>query len=82
MDFLIHFLGWSGVVGLIAAYTASAWGWLSVKDIRLQSANIYAGAALGINAYAFGAVPSAITNTIWVLIAIGSICQTLRRRIR
>ena len=82
MEHAIAFLGWSGVVALLAAYAIASSGRRPITDVKLQSANIYAGAALCINAGFNGAFPSATTNAIWALIGLVSLVRAVKKTLR
>lgn len=80
METIIAVLGWGGVVALLGAYAAATSGWISFVDVKLQSVNTFAGAALCINAGYNGAFPSAFTNAVWAIIGAIGIFRAWRRQ--
>lgn len=79
METIIAILGWSGVVALLGAYAAATSGRMSFADIKLQSTNFFAGAALCINAGYNGALPSAFTNAVWAFIGLVGLLRSWKQ---
>ncbi len=67
---IIEILGWIGSVLVIFAYALNINKTLSSDDIKYYLMNIIGSAFLIINTMYHHAIPSAMVNIIWVLIAI------------
>lgn len=75
MELVAEASGWLGALTVLAGYAAFSLGWL--RDNRIfQICNLAGSAALLINGYHHGAMPSVVVNTVWGLISIIALVRT------
>ncbi|HEX4850433.1 MAG TPA: hypothetical protein VFV08_06480 [Puia sp.] len=66
----IDLIGWLGSAMVIAAYGLNMYGKISADTILYYMLNILGSACLIVNTFYHNAIPSAVVNIIWILIAI------------
>jgi hypothetical protein len=67
---LVDIIGWLGSVMVIAAYAMNIAGKMAAHSKPYYALNIFGSACLIVNTIYHHAIPSAVVNIIWVLIAL------------
>jgi hypothetical protein len=70
--------GWIGAAGLLSAYFLASYGIVEGQSWLYQILNLVGAAGLLILAAARHAVPSVVTNMIWILIGAFAIVELLK----
>ncbi len=77
---LIEVLGVLGAILLLASYFGQTTGRIALSSVLGPSMNLAGAIFLGINALKHGALPPALLNIFWSLIAILALIGQLRNR--
>lgn len=80
METLIHVLGWSGSVMVIAAYGLNSYQRLTSDSMPFLLLNLVGGVLLIIYSAYFSAFANTFINVVWVVIAVPAIIRKLGRR--
>lgn len=75
---VIEILGWAGVILYVIAYYLVSAGKLSGRSARYQNLNLVGAFGVAVNAFYYGAYPSAIVNVIWFVIAATTLLGVIR----
>jgi hypothetical protein len=78
METLIHVLGWSGSVMVIAAYGLNSYQKLASDSMTFLLLNLVGGVLLIIYSAYFSAFANTFINVVWVVIAVPAIIKKLR----
>ncbi|MDP4247646.1 MAG: hypothetical protein Q8932_17545 [Bacteroidota bacterium] len=70
---VIDIIGWIGSVMVVLAYASNIYKFLASDSIGYVLLNIGGSACLIVNTLYHHAVPSAVVNMIWVLIALAAL---------
>lgn len=76
MGLLISILGWIGSVLVIGAYGLNSYQKISSSSVAFQLMNLIGGILLIINSIYKEAYPFTFINSVWVVIAIGSLLRS------
>lgn len=79
METLIHILGWSGSVMVIAAYGLNSYQKLASDSMPFLLLNLVGGVLLIIYSAYFSAFANTFINVVWVVIAVPAIIRKVRR---
>jgi hypothetical protein len=80
MEILIHILGWSGSVMVIAAYGLNSYQKLASDSMVFLLLNLVGGVLLIIYSAYFSAFANTFINVVWVVIAVPAIIKKLSAR--
>jgi hypothetical protein len=72
---LIDLTGWIGSAMVVLAYALNMYKKLAADDVLYYLLNIAGSACLIVNTLFHQAIPSAVVNIIWVLIAMGALIR-------
>ncbi len=75
MELLINILGWIGSVLVIGAYGLNSYQKINSSSVAFQLTNLIGGILLIINSVYKEAFPFTFINSVWVVIAIGSLLR-------
>jgi hypothetical protein len=75
----VEVAGWGGAVLILLAYLLLSAGKLSGQSLTYQGMNIVGAAGFAVNGWWHGAMPSAVLNVLWLLIAAVASVRLLRR---
>lgn len=78
MEILIHILGWSGSVMVIAAYGLNSYQKLASDSMVFLLLNLVGGVLLIIYSAYFSAFANTFINVVWVVIAVPAIIKKVR----
>jgi len=78
---LIDIIGWIGSAMVVAAYALNMYKRLAADSFMYYLLNIFGSACLIVNTIFHRAIPSAVVNIIWVLIALVALSKK-RKSIR
>lgn len=81
MDTLIHILGWTGSVMVIAAYGLNSYQRLASDSYYFLFLNLVGGILLIIYSAYLTAYANTFINVVWVIIAIPAIFRRWRRSV-
>lgn len=73
MPILIEIVGWLGAAIVVAAYALVSYGRVDGRNPAYQAFNILGALLLTVNSVWHRALPSAATNIIWTVIAVGAL---------
>lgn len=79
METLIHILGWTGSVMVIAAYGLNSYQKLASDSLMFLILNLVGGILLIIYSAWLSAFANTFINVVWVLIAIPALIRYLRK---
>ena len=79
METLIHILGWSGSVMVIAAYGLNSYQKLASDSMPFLLLNLVGGVLLIIYSAYFSAFANTFINVVWVVIAVPAIIRKVRK---
>lgn len=79
MEMLIHILGWSGSVMVIAAYGLNSYQKLTSDSMVFLLLNLVGGILLIIYSAYFFAYANTFINVVWVIIAVPAIVKKVRK---
>ncbi|MBL7852664.1 MAG: hypothetical protein JNN04_17300 [Cyclobacteriaceae bacterium] len=79
MEILIHILGWSGSVMVIAAYGLNSYQKLASDSMAFLFLNLVGGILLIIYSAYFSAFANTFINVVWVIIAVPAIVKKVRK---
>lgn len=79
MEILIHVLGWTGSVMVIAAYGLNSYQKLASDSLAFLVLNLVGGILLIIYSAWLSAFANTFINVVWVLIAIPALIRYLRK---
>ncbi len=71
----MEIIGWSGAIGLLAAYYLLSNGKLSVQKIAYHFITFLCSVALGVNAYYNAVYPFVLVNAIWIVLSINTMVR-------
>lgn len=80
MEILIHILGWTGSVMVIAAYGLNSYQKLTSDSMVFLLLNLVGGVLLIIYSAYFSAFANTFINVVWVVIAVPAIFKKLGAR--
>lgn len=80
METLIHILGWTGSVMVIAAYGLNSYQKLASDSMAFLLLNLVGGVLLIIYSAYFSAFANTFINVVWVVIAVPAIFKKLATR--
>jgi hypothetical protein len=75
MKLLIETIGWIGSVLVIGAYAMNSYQKIKSDSLQFQLMNLIGGVLLIINSVYKEAYPFTFINSVWVVIAIGSLIK-------
>jgi len=75
---LIDIIGWIGSAMVVAAYALNMYKKLAADTMLYYLLNIIGSACLIVNTFFHHAIPSAVVNIIWVLIALAALWKKRR----
>lgn len=75
MELLINILGWIGSVLVIGAYGLNSYQKINSSSVAFQLMNLIGGILLILNSVYKEAYPFTFINSVWVVIAIGSLLR-------
>ena len=67
---IIDIIGWSGSVLVVIAYALNMYKKLNSDSLAYYSMNIVGSACLILNTIYHHAIPSAVVNIVWIIIAV------------
>lgn len=70
--------GWIGAAGLLSAYFLASYGIIEAQSWAYQLLNIVGAVGLLVLATARRAIPSVVTNIVWILIGAFAIIELLK----
>lgn len=73
-------LGWTGTIGVLAAFMLHSTGRMSSLSVRYAVLNTVGGAISGAACVLYGAIPSAFSNLVWTVFAGRALVVALRAR--
>lgn len=76
----VDIAGWAGAGFLLLAYGLVSFKRLPGDSIRFQLLNLAGGVLLAVNSGYHGAMPSVMVNAVWIVIGLGALLRTRRRR--
>jgi len=79
MALLVDILGYIGMVLLLAAFGLISMNKLTANNASYQWMNLIGSILLMINTYYYGALPSALLNVVWLLIALVYLIKIYQR---
>jgi hypothetical protein len=74
---VVEIIGWLGAAILVVAYLMVSFDVVSGDSVLYQVLNIMAASGLIVNGLAHRAMPSVVTNAVWMLIGIAVIVNIL-----
>ena len=77
----VEIVGGAGAVLLLAVYFLVAVQRWRPEDVRTHVLNFIAAALLGVNSFVHHALPSALLNVLWCLIAVGGLMRRSGRSV-
>jgi hypothetical protein len=80
MCVLIEVLGVLGAILLLTSYFGQTTGRIALSSLLGPSMNLAGAVLLGVNALEHGAVPPAVLNIVWSLIALLALITQIRNR--
>jgi hypothetical protein len=78
MEILIHILGWTGSVMVIAAYGLNSYQKMRSDSMGFLVLNLVGGVLLIIYSAYFSAFANTFINVVWVVIAVPAIFKKVR----
>jgi len=72
---IIDTIGWIGSVMVVVAYALNIYKKLASDALSYYLLNIVGSACLIVNTYYHHAIPSAVVNVIWVIIALAALLK-------
>ncbi len=75
---LVDILGWIGVALYVTAYYMVSAGRVSGRARSYQYLNLAGAVGVALNAFYYGAFPSAVVNVIWFAIALATLANVLK----
>jgi hypothetical protein len=79
MEILIHVIGWTGSLMVIAAYGLNSYQRLTSDSYAFLLLNLVGGAFLVIYTTFLSAFASTFINVVWVVIAVPALVKRMRR---
>ncbi len=79
MEILIHVIGWTGSVMVIAAYGLNSYQRLTSDSYAFLLLNLVGGTFLVIYTTFLSAFASTFINVVWVVIAVPALVRRMRR---
>jgi hypothetical protein len=78
----IDILGWTGSVGILAAYGLNSYQKIKSDSLLFYTLNIIGGIFLVIYSVSKAAYPNTFINVVWVMIAVPAAIRLVRNRSR
>lgn len=79
MEILIHILGWSGSVMVIAAYGLNSYQRINSDSMVFLLLNLVGGTLLIVYSAYLSAFANTFINVVWVIIAVPALWKRMRR---
>lgn len=79
-EIAVEVVGFGGALLILGAYILLTLGKVTANSRSYQAMNFIGAIGFVINGYAHGAMPSAILNVIWAVIAIFALARITKRR--
>ncbi len=70
MDIFVEAFGWVGMITIFAAYGWTMWAPCVSDKILFHALNLIGAIGLALNGFWNGAMPSAVLNVTWIVVAI------------
>jgi hypothetical protein len=80
MNRLIEILGWIGSLEVIAAYALNSYQKIKADSVTFQILNLTGAIFLIVNSVFKQAYPFTMINSVWAIIAIGSLIRIYRNK--
>jgi hypothetical protein len=80
MNYLIETLGWIGSLEVIAAYALNSYQKIKADSVTFQILNLTGAIFLIINSVFKQAYPFTMINSVWAVIAIGSLIRIYKNK--
>ena len=77
--FIIDTIGWIGSAMVVMAYALNMYGKLTSTSAAYYGLNIGGSACLIINTFYHNAIPSAVVNIVWILLAFLALVRNPRK---